>query len=275
MIIISNIQEKILRELAKYKFLTAKHLLNIGVSKNASFIQKSLKLLQNYSLIDKTDVGFIPTVGKSSNIYFLTKRGFDALIENTKLDISEIQYPKSKGGIFSNDYRHRVNTISVWIEIEKWIENTDKEMDFVDTYFQSTGNNKTENKLKAKTRLDFTNGKHIDSDLIFRYKTAQDSFLYCLEVYNDYQTTRVLTSLKHYLTAGKEGTASRKYKHHKGFRILAVFEDGQTMDNAIKKLQIDNEFQGLSKFFLFKSLQNISNGFAENWIDLNNNFINL
>ena len=47
------------------------------------------------------------------------------------------------------------------------------------------------------------------------------------------------------------------------------------LENTIKKIQIDNDFDGLSKFFLFKSMKNISSGFSENWIDLDNNFVNL
>jgi hypothetical protein len=254
-------KEKILRELAKYRFLTAKQIERLGVCHYQTAII-ALKSLREIGITENIDIGTIPKMGKVDNLHFLTTKGAKLLAENSELE--EIQHPANKNNFFSSDFIHRINTLDCWIAFELWTQSKGYDVDFVDAYFLKNGSIKGGG-LQARTRLIFEDGTYYEPDLIARYYDNDGKgHLFVLELYNDISATRPLKSLKKNLKGLLDGSATEKYEHGRGYRVLSVFNTGNVMENTIKRMQNDSNFENMKPYFLFKTLGNI-NDFGERW----------
>ena len=233
---------------------------------------KNIKTLRELGLVDSISIGIIPKMGRIDNLNFLTPKGAKLLRENTEVD--EIQHPSNPNNFFSNDFIHRINTLDCWISFDLWAKSKGFEVDFVDTYFLKNGAIKKEG-LQSRTRLILDDGKHYEPDLIARYTDTENKrHLFILELYNDISATRPTKSLKKNLKGIVSGSATEKYNHDKGYRVLAVFEKGNVMENTIKNIQGEADFANMKPFFLFKTLGNIER-FGENWSDRDFDFVSL
>lgn len=272
-------QTKILLSLAKYKYLTIGQFLSLEVGKDKEFIRKNLSLLREKRLTDRMTFGLIPAKGKFEDIHFLTERGAKEILSNTDLHPDQVRHPSRASTFFKNDYLHRVSTVDVMIAFNQWAGGQGYQVDFFDTYFDKVGSQKgSKEGIKSKTRFDLPNGQNISPDGIIKYSTANNSFLYCLEVYNGKDTKRVTEQIRKLAYATFEGIPSEKYGHNKANRNLVVFQYETYMKTAIERIKKDpylSHFDGLEKFFLFNSVDSTKKDFGQSWSDLNGNLIDL
>lgn len=268
---ITPAKENILFALAKYKFLSSRQIERLGIC-HYIHATKNIKSLRDIGLVDSISIGTIPKMGRIDNLNFLTPKGAKLLKNST--EIEEIQHPKNPNNFFSNDFIHRINTLDCWIGFEIWAKNKGYDIDFVDAYFLKNGAIKRGG-LESRTRLHLEDGTHYEPDLIARYTDSENKrHLFILELYNDISATRPTKSLKKSLKGLIMGSATDKYNHDRGYRVLAVFEKGNVMENTIKNVQAEPEFSQMKPFFLFKTLGNIAD-FGERWSDKDFDFINL
>lgn len=77
-------QERILHQLAHYKYLTVSQMLALGISNDRSFVNKQLKRLREdffKPLIYSQHFGVDPKRGKLESVHALTKQGAKILAE--------------------------------------------------------------------------------------------------------------------------------------------------------------------------------------------------
>lgn len=272
-------QSKILLSLAKYKYLTISQFLRLEIGKDKEFIRKNLSLLREKKLTDRMTFGLVPAKGKFEDIHFLTERGAKEVLANTDLHPDQVKHPSRASTFFKNDYLHRVSTVDVMIAFNQWADGQGYQVDFFDTYFDKVGSQKgSKEGIKSKTRFDLPNGQNISPDGIIKYTTANNSFLFCLEVYNGKDTKRVTEQIRKLAYATFEGIPSEKYGHNKANRNLIVFQYDTYMKTAIERIKQDpylRHFDGLERFFLFNSIDHTKKDFGLPWTDLNGQLIDL
>jgi hypothetical protein len=223
--------------------------------------------------------GLIPAKGRFEDIHFLTEKGAKELQANTELEPDQIRHPSRSATFFKNDYLHRVSTIDMMIAFNQWSDRQDYQIDFFETYFDKVGSQRgSKNGIQNKTRLDLPDGQNISPDGIIKYTTPNNSFLYCMEMYNGKDTKRVNEQVRKLIYATFEGIPSIKYKHNKANRNLIVFEHENYQRSAIERIKNDPylvQFDGLDQFLLFSTISKVKKDFSGSWVTLNGELVNL
>ena len=134
---------EVLRLLNRYRFLTNPQLLRLGLVHDNTSIYRILSRFGdgNRPYIGKKDFGFIAGVGRLHRIYYLQKRGAQLLAETLQLDEDEVSYQKVKPP-FLQDYFHRLATIDVHIELDRFAAQYGCAVRFFHTYFDVDGANR-------------------------------------------------------------------------------------------------------------------------------------
>jgi hypothetical protein len=266
-------QANILIALSKFKYMTKRHFVayKVGKEKNPS-LHLNLSLLREKKLINRYSFGTVPKKGRLQDIYFLTEKGAKIVAENLDILLDSIKYPNRSTTEFKNDYAHRVATVSVLISFVLWCESKGYEIDFFDTYYDKVGSQrKAETGVQSRTRLDLPNDTNISPDAIIRYTAKNQSYLFCIEVYNGKNTKRVNEQLRKLTYATFEGIPSKKYEHNKANRNLIIMEHENYIKPTIERLKQDPyliQFEGLERFYYFKSIEATKNDFGALWHDL-------
>ena len=114
--VMTGLQERIIRQLASYKYLTVSQLTKLQVG-HSNRIYINLRLLVSAKLVKFCEYKALLRYGHQlERIYFLTPKGASFLVENTpNLHYDNIRYPKSSTTLFTHDYFHRVSTINTHI----------------------------------------------------------------------------------------------------------------------------------------------------------------
>jgi hypothetical protein len=263
--VLSEKQEKIVLLLARFKFLTTSQMMRLGIDKHRSNLSTALSpLCKGASPLVKTiDFGLIPKKGRVESLYYLTKKGAD--IVKNQFQVEAIKFPLGRTVSFTSDYFHRVATIEC--EVSLYLSSQTKNILFSHRYFDQKGSNRSGD-LCLDTKI-VSYDTTIISDWVFMLETKKQAELYCAEIYmDDHDASRPFFSLRSYLHIISEGAPSIKYHFNRSNRVLAVFGTERTMFSVLKKIQSDPEFQNFSNHFLFKSLENISSDFHEDWIHI-------
>jgi hypothetical protein len=268
MLQITEVQGKILLALSKYKFLTASQLHRLNIAKDISYIRTQLKNMSESSknaYIGKMVFGIHASIGRLENVYYLTKRAKEILIEDFGLQEHEIKYPIGTR-LYDKDYFHRKNTIDFQIRLQEWISKTECVVDFFDTYYDKIGNNRRDGTSESKTKILLKDENFLLADGIFQISTPGNKYLFLFEMYNGRDTKRVIAQLHKHVQAIELGTPSLKYKFPKGHRVIAIFEFETAKKAVIQRAEEDSIFQNMYQRFLFKSLDEIKLvDFFENW----------
>ena len=274
MIVIKQMQWKILSALGKYKFLTARQmsLLKIGAV-NRLYIE--LRDIEKAGLISNVQHGV--GVMKTEKLHFLTLKGAKTLIEGQQ-NISEedVKFPKSGTALVKNDLYHRISFIDTQIAYHKWIEGREIETEFFDSYLDSVGSmrNSTNGFLRPKTRVNFDNGKFADPDGILSYTYRDKQRLYIVETYNGNDSKRVYDQLKKMSPAIIGGFCAMKYELEIGVRVLSTFDHEPNMVATMKRMVADPYFQKLRPFYLFQTAVEVHKDF-NTWVDMDGQVVSL
>ena len=269
--LINETQTEILLALARFKFLTTSQLHKI-IRKELAWLRKQILYLteRERSLVEKITFGFHPRVGKLENVFFLTKLGKHTLIEVLQMEEDTVRMPVGNSSLFYKDYTHRKNTIDFHIQLYHWTQESGIELDFFDTYFDKSGNNRKDKNLRAKTKIDLDTDNYIIPDGAFTLSTEGGKFLYLFEMYDGKDTKRVVGQLKKHAQAIAMGSPSIKYGFaNKSNRVLSVFEHESIKDAVVGRLQREQVFRNMPNHFLFKSLAEMNaQRMHENWRNL-------
>lgn len=271
-VLVSGLQERILRKLATHKYLTVSQLVKLKVGiKNR--IYEALKKLIDAKLVKFADYKALLRYGKQlERIHFLTPKGATLLVENTpNLHYDNIRYPKSSTTLFTHDYFHRVSTINTQISIFEWSAKHSFDLIRYDTYFDVIGSRKKHQKepMHAVTRIEFGNGHFLDPDSIVIYqKPMRKAQILLIEVYNGRDTKRVIEQLRKHVYTVKHGLAASKYQLEVVTKVCCTFEHESNLQAVLKRVEIDPYFQfdGIEDYFFLglheKAMKNFETAFA-------------
>lgn len=268
--VLSEAKTSILYNLAKYRFNTVKQFQRLGVSSQTAHILKTLKVLRETNLVDRTGFTFTAKIGKMPDLYFLTPKGAKIVAESQKVDIDLIQYPKSSNTLFQHDYLHRITTIDLQIAFDNWAKGSfEIEPLFFDTYYHKTGSQRNQEetgKLKAKTQIELSDGSHFTPDAICRFTQNDKDVLCCIEIHNGHDTTRLTNTIKGHLKAIADKALQRAYNYNRLNYVLIVCERKEVMQKVIERINENPDLSSkVEKFLLFKTTDQIE-PFADNWL---------
>lgn len=271
--VMTGMQEKILRNLASYKFLTVSQLiwLKAGIKNR---LYENIKKLVSGGYVKFADYRtFLRNGGKVERIHFLTPKGATLLVENTpNLHYDDIRYPKSSTTLFTHDYFHRVSSINTQISFDKWITAHDMHLHNFDTYFDVVGSRikHLTNPMKAITRIDFGNGHFLDPDGIALYEQQGEKKILLFETYNGKDTKRVMQQLRKHSYVIKQGLAAYKYQCEAVTKVCSTFETQNAMNAVLKRLETDPYFhyEGIENYFFFGVANKVWENFETSFVDL-------
>lgn len=254
MISITPTQEKILRGLAKYKFLSTDQIRKIFNIGHRQQVYKNVGELRDKKLVSDVIYGAVGRVGTTTKLYFLTIKGVNILTDLH--DIGEIKYPKSTSTLFKNDFFHRIHTIDSIISYDKWIEQSTNIRLFFEVYFDSIGSQKSPIlKNTSKTHIKLNENTGITPDCIFAYEDVQDNKrLFVLEISNGRDTGRTTQQIKNNLIAMYKGIISKKYNIEEMPTLLVIFENESHkngVQKAIQKAGFLETFEDCDKYLFF------------------------
>lgn len=262
--VITNIQSNVMIQLATYRFLTLSQMLQLDVGTTSkSYLRKQLAVLMERKkpLLNRHRFA-TPELkkGRVESMYFLTKHGVKELVDGLGMSEDAIKRPKKKN-MFYKDYWHRRFTIDFEIAVNLWAEKNGVEIEFFDTYFDMTGNNRTGKNLRAKTRIPIGKDEYIIPDASFMLIFPDgNKELFLFEMYNGKDTARVMRQLKKHAQIQFMGSPQAVYKINKSYNTILLFEHESIKDAVIKRLSDPKheELRGFADYFLLKSLDSIS-----------------
>jgi hypothetical protein len=276
---ITNIQalfQDILEKLSKFKYLTNTQFAYL-LQKNKDYVRNlGTSEMVKRDFIGVIQFGVVPKIGRLENIYFLKPKGIN-ILEDLGYTKAEIRYPKGTG-VFTKDYFHRIETINTHIGAVQFLENTGGEMLNFDTYYDKSGNNRTDGNSLVNTKLVINEDDFIIPDGIMKYNLKGNDYLYLLEVYRGKDTKRVLHQVRKLIYCIYNGIPTKKYNHSKGSRLLLIFETETAKKYALDRIKADEylaQFNGFDRFVFGRNLENIKEQFNKNWQDLNGKTFNL
>lgn len=268
---ITNIQSNVLEALATYKFLTLRQLLILDIGTTQyKYLWKQVASLRDRkkALIERRDFNTEERLGRVEDMYFLTKYGASILVHELFFPEEKIRRPKSKA-IANKDYFHRKYTIDFHIQLLKWTDIKNIDVEFFYAYFDKSGNNRTSKNLKAKTKINFGGQEYIIPDAIFKLQSQQKQRLFLFEMHNGNDTFRLIKQLhKHaYALIEKHTHLAFLYPPEQSYTILIVFEKGSTKNAFIKRMMKEgSSFAQIHQYFLCKSLEDLEQyHFDEGW----------
>jgi hypothetical protein len=265
-------QEQVIRQIAHYKYLTL-NLLEQLTDYHYQTVWEYSKYLSDLGFINKSNYGIgNAKQGRLSSILHLTNKGAKFLLEHTELEEHEVKHPSRNSIILTNDYFHRLNSVQTHISYDQFIKTHGYESLALHTYYdKGTGSQRSiKQKFQSATRLDFSDGTHIEPDLIAWYqKPDKKRLLFCIEVYNGHDTKRVITQLYKLLKATQLGLAPIRYGHDKDNRVLVIFEHESNMQAVLKKLSATTLPDGVERYLFFNLIERVSTDFGYKWLDLN------
>ena len=224
---ITETQLQILERLNEYRFLTVGQLLRLGVAKCRKTIDRAIRGLRSKkSLVNFSEFGTFPRLGRLPRINYLTKHGAETLAEYLQIESEKISYPKGVK-IFSRDYFHRIETIDLHILARTFCnihEEEGIEFDFFQAYFEHTGANHwgdpKKPKREAVNKIKIDEKTAIIPDCIFQITDPRGKpWLFVGEIYRGHTTKRVHQQLGRYLTATGKGSIDKAYN----FPVLYPF----------------------------------------------------
>ncbi len=276
--LITELEEKILRCLAHYKYMTAGQLVRLSIG-SKSYVSIRLKKLREEGYIGVSQYGGVYKsggAGRAENINYLLPKGARLLAENSgDMSMESIHYPKDIGGMFRNDYMHRISTVNTQISFELWVRQLGYEVMFFQTYFHKIGSAKTakqDNPLRSLTRITFEDDSFIEPDAIFAaQREAGKQFFACLEVHNGVDVSRIVEQLKRLSQAIGKGLITNRYKAQyalvKSPRVLVTLET-ENMLRLVKKRMVEDSFfqpDWMKQAFLFQVAENVWTDFDNGW----------
>jgi hypothetical protein len=266
---ITSVQSNILLALARYKFLTASQFQRLCVGQDIGWIRLQAKELTEGSnaLLERITFNIIARKGRLENVFYLSRKGKELLIEGMNLHEKDIKMPIGNSSLFYKDYTHRHNTINFQIAFYQWAEQQERatHIDFFDCYFDKIGNNRTNANLQAKNKILIGDDDYIIPDGVCMVQTTERAYLFLFEMYDGKDTKRVFEQVKKHVKALALGTASEKYNYQFAHRVVLVFEHESMKQALIERTKNNPYFSEVAICFRCKSIEGVETDFFRGW----------
>ncbi len=254
-------QIKVLKALARYKFLTYSQMMELGIERHRSNLSTLLKGLREskFPMVKKIPHGIGDEVK-----HYLTEKAVGVLVDLCGLSEQEIHFPKGRILTHTQDQVHRTRVIDFHIALDLACQKEGIPLLFCDRYFDTVGNNRVEKNLKSKTAFRYESNSSIKPDMTFKLKPNEEE-LYLFELENGSDSKKSIQKCIRHGEAVLTGVVNQKYNFNKGYRLLWVFENEGVLKTAQKELQKLPLFQNLGEYFLFKPLPDFGEEIFQGW----------
>jgi len=254
--------------LATYKYLTSSQFVKMGLYKKRGYLTNSLKVLVDMKrpLLAKHD--FNPINGKLESFYYLTKYSLKFLVEELEYSENQIKIPKGLTPIYLKDYFHRKLTIDFHIHFNQWIESNNGKINFLNYYFDKTGNNRganSTNYVTALNRIHFDEKNSFIPDINTMFSINDKRYLYLFEQHNGKDSKRLFEQLYIHILAISKGVLSKKYDIKKPHMVVVVCEHESVKKSIIQRLYQEKGIEHYNNFFIFKTNSELEENFYNNW----------
>lgn len=283
---ITPLGERIIRELARYKYLSADQLVNLGVSVSAESIKRELRTLRRLKCTDKftsTDLvengePGVTTRVRSKDLHYITAKGANFLDEETELRIVNIRYSKRQRLNLSNDYPHRVSTINMHISYDRWIKNNSYHHVETLLYYDKRAKFK-DLKYTIETRYKSSNGTYTPDAVMGYADSAGQPQLFILEVYNGARKKYAHEQLKELFELIEEsaGQIGKRIGVKQIPRVLVTCDTPKRLGRLIEVLKGDDffDFEGIEDLLFFKYDAEVWEEFGKDWVNIDGDIIQL
>lgn len=256
MIPVSSIQLRILRALAKYRFLTNSQLLKLDLgTKSKSTIWKHTNILRSKSrgYIDHISYGTIIRLGRVENVLYLTRKGKRLLIDELGMKKDEIQCPIGRPQL-TDDYYHRIQTINFHIELESRMCDQNFRLEFFHPYFVRHKRGKN---FQSITAIDLNKLQRIVPDAAFEVSKDGRSRFFLFELHNGRSIKRLKDQIFNHAIALTKRRTHQMFgiPNEQFYYVLIVLENPNAMEALIEEMRMEQTtYSNIHQFFLCKSL---------------------
>ena len=258
--------------LAIHGYLTSSQSVKMGLYKRREYLTKSLKPLTNMKKPLILKYNFNPISGKLESLYYLTKHGKKFLMDELEYSENQIKVHRGLNPLKLRDYHHRKFCIDFHIYLNKWVKVNGGNVNFLNYYFDKTGNNRSNDKNQTVTAL---NRIFIDKDTSFipdintLLVVNGKKYLYLFEQHNGKDTKRLLGQLQKHMIALSKKSASEKYKLKSSHRVVVVCEYECVKTSIIQRLNNVHGIEPYNNSFIFKTNEELQEDFFNNWTLIN------
>jgi hypothetical protein len=262
----TSTQFEICKRLGQYRFMTSEQLFETKVNSSKRNLYNILQTLRESSkpLIGYKDFGSLPSVGRLPIVYYLTKRGAEAL-EYGGISPDKAQYPRTVTH-FMHDYFHRMACVDFYIMFDAWLRQNLLKLDFFNAYYHQ--NPTQQKKMKPHTTIHYQGGK-IMADCIFSFTDKKHTSRLCFfELHRGHNDNRRLyRQIKQYNHAIQQQALENAFDCVTASRVLLVFEKENDLafffrNNSIKSLGLTEK--PAPRFYL-STLEMLKKDFLGNW----------
>ncbi|MEO1419274.1 MAG: hypothetical protein AAFW00_28735 [Bacteroidota bacterium] len=260
-------QVRILKALARYKFLTYKQMIALGIEKYNSNLSNLVKQLRESK---RPLVRKIPHRNGDAAKFYLTLKGKQVLLElYDDLTEENLHYVKKVIYTDTQDQKHRIGTIDIQIALDQACEKTGVKVLWYERYFDTVGNNRVSKNLQSKTAILYEKNKSLKADLTFLLQTPAQQELYLLELENGTDSQKSVAKCVNHAKAIFLGSANEKYGFQQAYRTLWVFEQESIMQIVREQLKQMPFFENLTEYLLFKPLADVrGEEFLSGWLNI-------
>jgi hypothetical protein len=118
-LILSVVQERALRALAAYRLLTIELMRLAGVGRDVKNLRAALAVLKRWGLLERREGGFTPGLGKNPDVFMLTPKGAQKLMELNG-DGVRLTVPSITVGV--RLLLHSLGIVHWHIQLTRWAE---------------------------------------------------------------------------------------------------------------------------------------------------------
>ena len=262
----TSTQFEICKRLGQYRFMTSEQLFETKVNSSKRNLYNILQTLRESSkpLIGYKDFGSLPSVGRLPIVYYLTKRGAEAL-EYGGISPDKAQYPRTVTH-FMHDYFHRMACVDFYIMFDAWLRQNLLKLDFFNAYYHQ--NPTQQKKMKPHTTIHYQGGK-IMADCIFSFTDKKHTSRLCfLEIHRGQNDNRRLyRQIKQYSQAIQLKALENAFDYRAASRVLLVFAQEKDFAFFMRNASIQSLglAENIAPRFYLSTIEELEKDFLGNW----------
>lgn len=268
-------QEKVLKALATYRYLTVAQMMRLGVAGEQTHLYEVLKGLQMAGKperkpkeIGAMDYGVAVGEGRLPRVYYLTKKGAQ-LLQGAWPEADLIRYVERPRKVKSL-YWHTLQLVDCHIAFRKFAEGSGHHVRWFRSEFDYTARRDGPPRSEAQT-VYYANGRKgtlvPDAVTVLDSKSGSELFL-AIEVARGTDTGRVEHKIMDYCRALADETAWSVHgiRDDTDIRVLFVFEEASLLEAIIRRMHGNRTFYEWRHHFFGRLLKDVvADSFCEDW----------
>ena len=250
---------RVLESLSIFKFLNSSQLIRLGVAKHRPNLSRAYRELLSLNLIAKLNFWVDPKLWRLQNYYYLKPKAKTVLVALWYSE-EKIRIPLNTNSMFFRDYKHRTHAIDFQIEMYLYLLKNWWDIKIYDTYYDKFVATSKQH-YSSITKLTFHDGSYFIPDAVIKIVHKKRVKIFTFEIYNWFNTKRVLSQLQKHIKALQEGTASIVMNETVWSRVLLLFEKKEPMEAVMKRFAEDKNLRLFQEHFLFSYIDYMKSDF--------------